>query len=79
MKTAFDDYDCPTDIRLHDPSPRSTTRMVFLTPDKSDGDQGRYLGQIIDLGSTIKVIRGMGDSGVTVRDISAGVRLLKGA
>lgn len=78
MKTAFDDYACPPDIRLHDPCPQSALRMVFLTTDKSEGEQGRYLGQIVDLGCTIKVIRKMGDAGATVRGIEAGVRLLRG-
>lgn len=77
MKTAFDDYDCPKDIMLHDPSPPSTLRMVFWSSDKSQGLRGRYLGQIMDNGNSIKVIRRMGDLGVTVKSISDGVRLLR--
>lgn len=77
MKTAFDDYDCPTDIRLCDPSPPSAWRMVYLLADQRR--VCRLLGLIIDNGSMIRVLRYHGDSGVTVRDISAGVRLLKEA
>ncbi len=77
MKTAFDDYDCPADIVLYDPCPPSWMRMVFLTTDKSQGPQGRLLGSIFTSLHEIKVVPRKGAAGPTVRDISAGIRLLR--
>ena len=77
LKTIFDDYEPPEGIVLHDPSPPSALRMVFSTASETNFPHTKtFLGQIIDGGHTIRVIRRMGDAGVTVRHLSAAMRLL---
>jgi hypothetical protein len=79
LKTIFDDYVPPEGITLHDPSPPSAVRMVFQKiEDDSWPRDMKLLGSITDGGNSIRVIRRMGDQGITVRDMSAAMRTLRG-
>lgn len=79
LKTIFDDYEPPEGITLHDPSPPSALRMVFQKVEDDTWPRDmKLLGSIMDGVTEIRVVRRMGDPGITVRNLSAAMRTLRG-
>lgn len=79
LKTIFDDYEPPEGITLHDPTPPSAMRLVF---EKTGADMcpqdHKLLGSIMDGVTEIRVVCRMGDPGITVRNLSAAMKTLRG-